>query len=185
MITLKGQFPSSPLVAPSDRRALNEFVKAAPTAYGPNGAAARKSLENISKASGGIKKGTQMYRALSGHDLEQLRGLKPGESFTLDAPRSFAGAQDLQDIGKFAKEGGTGATPTNAVANIEAMHPLSGVSRVNEFLHASKPGQVEGLPSEGLINHGTRLTLHSYTPGKDGAPDSYSLGAYNPELDEK
>ena len=187
----KGQFKpviaspgeSTPLVSRGDRMALNEFVKAAPTAYGPNGAAARESIARIGKASGGIKRGTQMYRALSGTDLSSVSGMKPGDSYTLDSPRSVTSAAGLADVGKFAKEGGTGAAPRNAVAEIEAMHDISGISRVNQFLHASRPGQVEGLDSEGLIGHGTRLQLREHTPGLDGSPDVYRFQAYNPEKD--
>ena len=178
----ESQFPNAD---PADVKHLNNFVRAAPTAYGPNNADAREALGRLGQASGGIRKGTQMYRALSQHDLDALSGMKVGDSYTLDAPRSMVGSSGLQDIGGIAKRGGTGAQPTNTVASIEAMQDIPGISRVNNFLQGKRVGDYQGLDSEGLIMHGTRLTLQGHTPGTDGAPDAYHLTAWAPEEEEK
>jgi len=192
---------STPLISPSDRLALSDFVAKPKTAYGSGSARATDAFNNISKAEGGIPKGREMYRALSEYDMDKLKGLKAGDEYTLDSPRSFVGSDDLWRLGDINKTGSTGGGRTNSFATITSKENIPGIKRVNDYLDMNSPVRMDyktsdgtshpktyntvesEYGSEGSFLPGTRLRINGITTEGEGddAKTTYDFHAYAPE----
>lgn len=127
-----------------------------------------------------VPKGLEVYRVPSDFDLEKLPTEK-GKSFKPGQATSFAGASDLQELGKLleGKSGvGSQASPRQqAILKILAMENIPGARSVAPYVSPELLKEA-GLKEEGIFGPKTRYEVLDYKPAVGKTPATWNLGAY-------
>ena len=162
-------------------RAVNEYIERPTTAYYDtlNKGTLQKFFKETDER---IPKGTEMYRAPSRGEVLERLPREVGATYKPNRVISTAGSSDLQALGELlaGKKLSTGGSQTYApgIAKITAMTDLPGIYSADDFLEKYGYKKGTGWNLESILGPNTRYQVQDFTPGGNGVPPTWNLGAY-------
>jgi len=160
--------------------AVEQFIQYPMTAYNDFGAAAIAKFLDENKVT--IPHGVEVFRAMSPHDLEQLKGLKVGDLWHPGTPKSFGNLTQLMkyvnaaDNSSFA-ERQMGNWELSRISQIKAMNWRPG-GGVQGILNMEEAGRPTGVLGEGLFGPNVSYKITG-VPHPNDPYSGYFFEAYN------